>query len=103
MLLAIARLSHKKTSLLATADVGVMSKNMFKISGIQTKETDSDFVKIAKLFEDIEFSITVKKSNGKQLDSNIDERIIHVLSKKYKIHNSKGKGEKGSGKGVSTL
>ena len=69
---------------------GVMSqKNMYKISSIQTKETDSDFIKIAKLFEDVEFSITVKKSNSKQLDSNIDECIIQALSNKYKIHNSK--------------
>lgn len=58
---------------------------MFKIAQIQTKETDIEFAKISRIFEDMEFSISVKKTNGKQLDSNIDEKIIENLAKFFQV------------------
>jgi Holliday junction resolvase-like predicted endonuclease len=62
---------------------------MFKIAQIETKEVDKDFIDIARIFEDMKFSVTIKKSNSKQLDSNIDERIIEQLSRHFKVTKSK--------------
>jgi len=62
---------------------------MFKIAQIQTKELDKDFIEIARIFEDMEFSVTIKKTNGKQLDSNIDEKIIEQLSEYFSVTQSK--------------
>ncbi len=58
---------------------------MFKIAKIQTKELDKDFIGITRIFEDMEFSVTIKKTNSKQLDSNIDERIVEQLSQHFKV------------------
>lgn len=58
---------------------------MFKISNIQTKELSQDFNNIVATLEDITFSVTIKQSNNKQLDSNIDQEIIKRLSEFYQM------------------
>ncbi|RTR31656.1 hypothetical protein [Shewanella atlantica] len=62
-----------------------MKENMFKIANIQTRESDRDFKEISGVFEDMSFSVMVKKTNSNQLDSNIDDMIIEALSKHYNV------------------
>jgi len=62
---------------------------MFKIAQIQTKEMDDDFIEIAEIFEDMEFSVTIKESNSKQLDSDIDQKIVERLSEYFIVAKTK--------------
>jgi CRISPR/Cas system CMR subunit Cmr6 (Cas7 group RAMP superfamily) len=62
---------------------------VFKIAQLQTKELDNNFNEIIHIFENMEFSVTIKESNNKQLDSNIDERIIEQISEYFTVIKSK--------------
>jgi len=62
---------------------------MFKIANIKTLEDRIDLKNIARVLEDIEFSVIVKKSNSNQLDSDIDAKIEEALSKSYLVMPSK--------------
>ncbi len=62
---------------------------MFKIANIQVHEDNAEFKKIARILENIEFSVTVKKSNSNQLDSDIDSKIEAALSEHYSVSSSK--------------
>lgn len=62
---------------------------MYKIGNIKTSGTCAELQHLAKAFEGMEFSIKIKNTNSKQMDSNIDLRIIEVLSDNYDVSSSK--------------
>ncbi len=62
---------------------------MSKIANIQVNEDNTDLKNIARILENIEFSVKVKKSNSNQLDSDIDTKIEEAISKHYVVLRSK--------------
>jgi|GEM_PF-5855436 len=62
---------------------------MFKIANIQMLVDNVDLKNIARLLENTEFSVRVKKSNSNQLDSDIDSKVEEALSKNYLVMPSK--------------
>ena len=64
-------------------------REKFKISNIQLKEAPNCIIEIAKNLDNIAFSITIGKKNSKQMDSNIDEKIIETIKNHYFANTSK--------------
>ena len=62
---------------------------MFKIGNIKTSESNSSLHQIANLFEGMKFTVNIKNTNSKQLNSNIDKEVIKTLSQKYTVTTSK--------------
>lgn len=62
---------------------------MYKVGNIQVSDPGSGFARIAEVLEGLQFSIMIKTSNSKQMDSDIDERIIESISQKYIVSTSK--------------
>lgn len=61
----------------------------FKIGNIQVSNANGVIIEVAKYFEGMTFQIKIKSSNSKQMDSNIDDRIVEILSKSYSVTTSK--------------
>ncbi|MEJ1380698.1 MAG: hypothetical protein RPT95_06985 [Candidatus Sedimenticola sp. (ex Thyasira tokunagai)] len=66
-----------------------MTENMFKIASIQVDSSDERIKSLGRHLDNMTFSITVKESNSRQIDSDIDKRIISLLSKSYQVYRNK--------------
>ena len=62
---------------------------MFRISGLTTDDSIPAINELIRLLDGLEFDVTIKQTNSKQLDSNIDAKIEEAIGRMYKLSKAK--------------